>query len=1163
MTLHTDDHVAPQTLPGDSTWLDRPLFKELPRLTVERLLVALLLLVTIFSRFYIVGERVMSHDEVNHVVPAYDLYQGRGYAHDPVTHGPMQFHLLALSYFLFGDNDFTSRIPAALFSIATVACVLFLFRPYLGRVGALLGGLFFMISPYMLFYGRYTRNEAFVGLFGVLTIYAVLHYLEKGKRSSLYLLTTVTVLHFCTKETSFIYTAILMIFLLLLVVRDLLALARNLPDEVRSQVMKALGLLLAALLLVVFAVGLGAVDARVRKEAAENATRLYEIGAVVAVLAGAVLGGFGLAGLIRTLSWRALVHLRSFEMLLLVTTLVLPQLTAFPIKMLGSLLGTNWDPLDYGPTGLVRTAIFLALLMAVSAVIGYLWNFRLWLNNAAVFYSIFVVLYTTFFTNGKGFFTGIVGALGYWLSQQGEFRGSQPWYFYALIQMPFYEFLAILGLILAVYYAWRHNQFATMPGDSPAHAPLAEELPPAPLLEEQPTWAAPSAVERDGVETVYQRAIAAYHPQRQPIPTMALLLFWSVMSLIAYSVAGEKMPWLTVHITLPALLAAGWGVGYLVDTTNWRKLLERNGVVVALVTPVFLLSFAGVFGSLLGDQPPFAGNEITQLNATSNFLFAALTLAASSGGLVALTRSWSGKEILRTVTVFFFAIVAVLTARSAFLASYINYDTAKEYLVYAHAARGPKDVLEQVEEISRRTTGGKDIVVAYDSAALYPYWWYFRDYPNKVWFTDKPTRDLQNASVIIVGETNIAGVEPLVRDDYVMFQYMRLWWPNQDYFNLTWERLWQDLSEPQRRAAIFDIWLNRDYTRYAALTGRTTLTLENWDPADRMRMYVRKDVVAQIWEYGVQPAAQAVSEDPYAEQLLNLAPDVVLGQPGDAVQLNAPRALAVAADGTLYVADSRNHRILHLDAQGAVLHQWGSFAETMADGTAPAGTFNEPWGVAVGQDGTVYVTDTWNHRVQHFTATGEFINLWGGFGGADSSSSFWGPRGIAVDEAGRVLVSDTGNKRIVVFSPQGDFITQFGEPGMKLGALDEPVGLTVAPSGLVFVADTWNHRVQTFSAGGNGLYLPVMEWAVDAWDGQSLENKPFVALGPDGTVFLTDPENYRVLQFQADGKFLRGWGQYSTLPDGFGLPSGVAVDGEGRVWVSDAANNLLLRFSLP
>ena len=62
-----------------------------------------------------------------------------------------------------------------------------------------------------------------------------------------------------------------------------------------------------------------------------------------------------------------------------------------------------------------------------------------------------------------------------------------------------------------------------------------------------------------------------FYSRLQPLPVLGLLLFWSLTSLIAYSLAGEKMPWLTVHIALPMLLAAAWGLGFLVDTTAWPR----------------------------------------------------------------------------------------------------------------------------------------------------------------------------------------------------------------------------------------------------------------------------------------------------------------------------------------------------------------------------------------------------------------------------------------------------------------------------------------------------------------------------------------------------------------------------------------------------------------
>src|SRR5512140_3423587 len=100
---------TPKNLP----LLERPLSTWIPRINIETIIIAVILILAVASRFYHVDLRVMSHDETNHVVPSYDLYQGRGYRHDPVTHGPFQFHIVALSYFLFGDSDFSSRVPAA------------------------------------------------------------------------------------------------------------------------------------------------------------------------------------------------------------------------------------------------------------------------------------------------------------------------------------------------------------------------------------------------------------------------------------------------------------------------------------------------------------------------------------------------------------------------------------------------------------------------------------------------------------------------------------------------------------------------------------------------------------------------------------------------------------------------------------------------------------------------------------------------------------------------------------------------------------------------------------------------------------------------------------------------------------------------------------------
>ena len=179
----------------------------------------------------------------------------------------------------------------------------------------------------------------------------------------------------------------------------------------------------------------------------------------------------------------------------------------------------------------------------------------------------------------------------------------------------------------------------------------------------------------------------------------------------------------------------------------------------------------------------------------------------------------------------------------------------------------------------------------------------------------------------------------------------------------------------------------------------------------------------------------------------------------------------------------------------------------MLQGSAP-GTFNEPWDIAVGTDGSVYVADTWNHRIQKFTPDGDFVKMWGTFGQAELNRIL-GPAGFAIDPQGHLLVTDTGNKRVVVFDPDGNFVTEFGSVGFEPGQFDEPVGIAVDAQDRVYVADTWNQRIQVFAKDGSGRYAPFKSWDYTGWYGQSLDNKPSVSVDSSGRIFLSDPEQAR------------------------------------------------------
>ncbi len=1142
----------------EKNWLERPLISSLPFLTGEIFVFSLILLFTVISRFYDLDTRVMSHDESLHTYFSWLLYKGDGYQHNPMMHGPLQFHLLALSYFLFGVSDFTARIPSVLFNIATIA-MLWYWRKYLGKAGALIAGFLMLISPYMLFYGRYVRNEPYSAFAGMLMFFSVLRYLESGEKRYLYWLTLSLLINFTAKETAFIYAAQILLFLAAYFVwRLLLQPWKN--KIARDTFINLLGL---AIVLSGGAIGAGLLSRDTVVPSAEPsmpANPLAE-GAITtssgafpwtALFFAAALAalGFAVYYLIQGLGWERIRQERSFDLLILIGTLVLPLLTPLISKIFGWTIPTTIGEIaSFVPSEYIQVGVAIAITFGLSAALGIWWNFEYWWKNALLFYAPFTVLFTTVFTNSGGFFTGVFGSLGYWLVQQEVARGSQPWYYYIFLQIPVYEFLPALGVWVGIYFGFRKKE----------------------------TSQASETKRTFGKHTVF-----------------SILLWWVISSVAAYSYAGERMPWLTYHITIPMILLTAWGLNHLIAEISWEDLRKKKAWLGAALIFVFFTSLSNVF---LADSP-FRGKNLAQLQATVDFLLPLIVAIASAIGMLYFFREWTRENLLGLATLVVFGLLSLWTLRASYRAAYINYDSAKEYLVYAHAATGVKDVIAQAEEISMRTHGDLGALIAYDASApdtgvSWPFVWYLRDFTDLRSF-DAPTRSLRDASVIIVDSKNFEKIEPVVNQSYYRSDYIRMWWPNQDYYGLVKDRdahrlfdidypctgvfsvfklfpgkdfshLCEIFTNPDIRAGIIDIWANRDYSRYAEATGKTTLTDVNWDPSDRMRLYIRKDVAAQVWQYGVVPQTSAdVMTDPYEEKTIVLSADFTIGVNGSAEgEFDAPRGIDFAPDGSFYVADSRNHRIQHFDAEGNFINMWGQFGDATFE-DLPGGYFNEPWGVAVAPDGSVYVTDTWGHRVQKFTADGKPLTHWGHYGQAEDGYAFWGPRGIDVDAEGNVYVSDTGNKRIVKFDADGVYITEFGTTGLGAGEFDEQVGVAVDSEGILYVTDTWNQRIQSFAPNEDGtLYFPLKQWDVNAWYGQSLDNKPFIAVNNQGSVFVTDPEGYRILQFDTEGNFIRAWGDFGYGMENIGLAAAIAIDQDGHVWVTDAGNHRIMRFTLP
>ena len=163
-------------------------------------------------------------------------------------------------------------------------------------------------------------------------------------------------------------------------------------------------------------------------------------------------------------------------------------------------------------------------------------------------------------------------------------------------------------------------------------------------------------------------------PGFQKPPVLVLLGFWVVTSLLAYSMAGEKMPWLTVHMALPMILLAAWAFGHLIDTTDWSAFRNQRGWIVIGLLFVFVPAVLSALRMLLGANPPFSGKSLEQLADTSEFIIALVAAIASGYGLFRLMVDWTPRQVRRIFMLGFLSLLALLTLRTALTASFINYD---------------------------------------------------------------------------------------------------------------------------------------------------------------------------------------------------------------------------------------------------------------------------------------------------------------------------------------------------------------------------------------------------------------------------------------------------------------------------------------------------------
>jgi uncharacterized protein (TIGR03663 family) len=436
---------------------------------------------------------------------------------------------------------------------------------------------------------------------------------------------------------------------------------------------------------------------------------------------------------------------------------------------------------------------------------------RTWRNALLTGALVFLLLYTTFLTNIAGLITGTVGAVGYWLVQHGVQRGDQPWYYYA-ITLGLYEFLPLVlgGLGLARFLLQRADRtgVSSLPGDADSTAP-------------RPLTGSEGAHDRAGEQRTF----------------VSFLIYWLLTSLVVYSWAGEKMPWLTVHLTLPLILLGGWFLDRTLTGIDWQNLARRGGLPLGLL--LALLAYVVI---MLLSVRPFQGWSIWDLADTGQWLLLTAVGVMLLWAVGRLVQGLGWRPAGRVAVVAIFASLLLLTVRFAWLANFINDDTPLEHLVYAHSSTDVKRTMRQIEALSLRQTGERELRVLYDNDVRWVFQWYLRDYPNAEMFgSELDADDLIDAPVLILGSETWGKNVPQLGDDYVRQEGRLLWWPLEGvYRGLTPRKIVAALRDPATRQKAWDVfWFRRYETR-----------LSDWPLRHDYALFVRQDLAAP---FGAEP----------------------------------------------------------------------------------------------------------------------------------------------------------------------------------------------------------------------------------------------------------------------------------------------------------------------
>jgi DNA-binding beta-propeller fold protein YncE len=251
-----------------------------------------------------------------------------------------------------------------------------------------------------------------------------------------------------------------------------------------------------------------------------------------------------------------------------------------------------------------------------------------------------------------------------------------------------------------------------------------------------------------------------------------------------------------------------------------------------------------------------------------------------------------------------------------------------------------------------------------------------------------------------------------------------------------------------------------------------------------------------------------------------------------------PYGIAVSNDGRVFVSDTAARRVFTFDPDAKTV----TFV-----GESGTGKLTKPIGVALDDEGKVFVADATLNRVFGYAPDGSLALAMG------HEAELKAPSGLAADRLNkRIYVADAAMHHIVCYSTiDGSEIRTIGERGTEPGKFNFPTNLFVDGKGRLYVSDTLNFRVQVFDADGKVLSV----FGTQGDTGGSFNRPKGVGVDSEGHIYVADTSFNNFQVFDPEGHLLLFVGSAGHDPGEFYLPAGLYVDALDRIYVADQGNS--------